>query len=648
VRYVVRSADFLIRHRLGWKRGLADPRVRLLDPAAGPMTFIAEVIRVAAEEAAHIPSGFPALVSRHLLPHCRALEVLPDLAAAGRDSMRRLLRSLGYEFRAGDRISLRVADALRRGTAPAASVVLGNPPWSGHSANRDPWITDLLHGYELPDGRVDEGYYRVDGRPLGERNPKWLQDDCVKFLRLAQWTVDRKGEGVVGFVVSHTCLEAPTFRGLRRSLLRSFEEIYALDLHGDRRKKERGPGGEGDENVFPGVRQGSAVLLLVKKAGLRRRVFRADLYGSREAKLAVLGGTDVATTSWREVCPRAPAYLFAASDRGREREFARGTPLTEIMPLHSTGVVTGRDAVFTAFDRDAFESQVGALCREGADWPRRLTSFLVHPFDLRHLFYAERLLARPRRSVMGHLCGRQNLGLVLGRQSKEPFGSLVTRWVTGHKAVSAYDVSSVFPLYRYVAAPGSGELRRVPNLCGRLLARLAVRFGEEPLPETALAYLYAVLYSPPYRVRYRALLVREYPRIRFPQDQAGFLRLASLGEELVRLHLLTDLRLLDSPIRCEGDPCARIGRDLDYRPSEGRLLLAGGALTFEGLSPEVWHYRIGGYQVLAAYLRARAGRVLAHEESRDFRRTAAAIAATVAIETRLAAAYGDTEMAEAS
>jgi predicted helicase len=641
-RYVVRSVDLLLRSRLGWGDGIADRRVRLLDPAAGPMTFIAEVWRLAAAGAGTVGGEL------------HAFEVLPGPFLAGRLAMRRLLAELGGPIDEAERISFHLTDALRLGGEAGRartlkleepiSVVLGNPPWSGHSNNRDPWIEGLLRGYTLPDGRRDEGYYRVDGAPLGERNPKWLQDDCVKFLRLAQWKIDQNGEGVVGFVMSHTCLEAPTFRGLRRSLLRSFEEIYALDLHGDRRKRERTPDGRKDENVFPGVGQGAAVLFLVKKAGLRKRVFRADLFGTRREKLDALAATDLGSPPWREVVPRKPAYLFTASGRALEREYERGLPLPGILPVHSTGVVTGRDALYTAVDRHGFERRIGPLLRgqeqAAPDWPRQITSFLVRPFDLRHLLYAERLLARPRRSVMEHLRGRSNCGLVVSRQSKEPFGCLATRWVTGHKAVSAYDVSSVFPLYRFIRNRDSGAWTRVPNLARETVDGLGERYGEIPSPEDVLGYVYAVLWSPPYRARYRTLLARDYPRVRFPEDRAGFFRLAQLGRELVALHLLEDARLQEPPLRCESDPRRPPGAGFEYQENEGRLLAGG--VAFVGLAPDVWHYRIGGYQVLASFLRARAGTTLTHEESRDFRRTAAAIAATVELEGRLTAVYAET------
>jgi predicted helicase len=131
-------------------------------------------------------------------------------------------------------------------------VVLGNPPYIGHSSNTGDWITDVI-----------KEYYQVDGKPLGEKNPKWLQDDYVKFIRFSQWKIDEAGEGVLGFITNHSYLDNPTFRGMRQSLMNSFDEIYILDLHGNSLKKEKAPNGSKDENVFD-IQQGVAICFMIK------------------------------------------------------------------------------------------------------------------------------------------------------------------------------------------------------------------------------------------------------------------------------------------------------------------------------------------------------------------------------------------------
>ncbi len=156
-------------------------------------------------------------------------------------------------------------------------VVLGNPPYSVNSSNaavdaegRPNFIGKLIHEY-----------YSVDGAPLGERNPKSLQDDYVKFIRFGEWRISRTGHGVLAFITNHGYLDNPTFRGMRQHLMQTFDEIYVLDLHGNSNKHEVAPNGEKDENVFD-IQQGVSILIAIKSPSSRK--------GS--LSLRVVGNTD--------------------------------------------------------------------------------------------------------------------------------------------------------------------------------------------------------------------------------------------------------------------------------------------------------------------------------------------------------------------
>lgn len=643
-RWAVRSVDVLLKGSMGQRDGLATFGLRVLDPAAGPMNFILEAYRraLAAWRVRNGREDLGRLVREHLVPDFQGIEILADRWAAGHHAVGEYLRRIGLDLAPGDEAPLFLADALaspdesgaagflgeqaarasRAKTEKPVKVILGNPPYNGRPAREGPWISALLRDY-----------FQVDGRPLAERNTKWLLDDYVKFLRFAQWVIERQGEGIVAFVVNHNCLEAPTFRGLRHSLLHTFDQIYALDLQGNARKRAR-MAEEEDENVFEGVAQGVAVLLLVKRPGLERRVFRGDLHGTRRKKLRDLARLPVDRFPWAEVQPRGPLWLFRASDAQKDREFREGLPLPAIFPLHSLGVVTGRDARVLALDRGEFEARLQA---EG--WESRrpfLSSFLARPFDLRHALYLETVLERPRRAVMEHLLGGANLALLALRQSdsEEP-SAFVSRWVVGHKVVSSYAPNTVFPLYLLVPEGGPA----LPNLGVAVLRTLADRYGWNPQAEAVLGYVYAVLHSTGYRVRYREQLRHEFPRISFPPEAEEFQRMAALGLELASIHLLDDARLMVSPVRLEGDGGSPLSEDRRrlgvFDASAGRVILNGDGLCFEGIEPEVWRYRIGSYRVLEHWLKARAGRVLSYAEARDFRRIAAAIGLSLELQARI-------------
>ncbi|MFL6195684.1 MAG: type ISP restriction/modification enzyme [Thermoanaerobaculia bacterium] len=675
VSFVVRSVHRLLQTRLGWRGGLADPGVSLLDPAAGTLTFLVEAVRCAVEEVRAGTGGgsVPALVRDHLLRDFYAFELMIAPYAIGHLQMSLMLEELGRPLAVGERVPFYLTNALdtrelEQSSLPGTgslsheshlagrvkldlpvTVILGNPPWSGHSANDFPEVRRAIRE-------------RYGG--MGERNEKWLQDDYVRFLRFAQEKVERAGEGIVAFVTSHGYLDSPTFRGLRRSLLETFDELCFLDLHGNGKRKERAPDGSADANVFAGVRQGAAVAFLVKKPGLAKRVRRADLWGSRAAKLRWLADHDVESTEWTEVEPRGPAFLFAPRDRALEEEYGRGVAIPEIFPVHSVGIVTGRDAFAIDTDAEALKRRVTALrdekvpseiflhawglrdsrtwsleearraARADEGWPKRFLPLLFRPFDWRTIFYADYILERPRRKVLEHLLAPENLGLVVPRQCKEEPGALVTKTLIAHKTVSAFDINTVFPLYLH---PPEGRLDgadRKANVDEGFLRRLEERLGEEPPPRTVLEYVYAILYSPPYRRRYGELLKAGFPRIPLPSSFGFFLEMSTLGKNLIELHLLDPDRPIVSAVRFEGKGHGRLDGRREYRPGERRVIVNAEGQAFEGIDPEVWAYRVGGYAVLDRWLAGRAGRTLRWEEMEDFRKIAAALRETIEVQRR--------------
>lgn len=259
--------------------GLADPRVTLLDPAAGTMTFVAHAAQLAVREfvSKYGTGSREDFIRDHILGNFYAFELMMAPYAVGHLKMAFFLEELGHCLADDERVKFYLTNTLDMEELPQTEmpfyralshesheagkvkrqqpvlVVLGNPSYSGHSCNQGDWIRTLIDTYK-----------QVDGKPLGEKNPKWLQDDYVKFLRFAQWKIEQAGRGIVGMITNHSWLDNPTFRGMRQSLMRAFDHIYVLDLHGNSLKRETCPDGSKDENVFD-IRQGVAIAFLVKK-----------------------------------------------------------------------------------------------------------------------------------------------------------------------------------------------------------------------------------------------------------------------------------------------------------------------------------------------------------------------------------------------
>ena len=388
----------------------------------------------------------------------------------------------------------------------------------------------LMRGQDNSTGQKIEktaNYFECDGAPLGERNPKWLNDDYVKFMRFAQWRIERTGYGVLAFITNHGWLDNPTFRGMRQSLMQCFDDIYVLDLHGNAKKKEKTPEDGKDENVFD-IQQGVAISLFVKRQGAKKAagqlatVRHADLQGTRAAKYEWLWAHDVTSTKWTTLQPQSPQYLAVPRDITLLAESRRGWKITDAMPVNSVGIVTARDSLtihwsaeeawrtvqaFAALPAEAARDKFD-LGNDSQDWqvelaqadlkasgPKRekVLPVLYRPFDVRHTYYTGKpsgFHCRPRGGVMTNMLAGDNLALITSRMTK---GENFQHAQVSDKLVEVICMSPktsnngfVFPLYLYSSAktslfddhaPGTVRGTRRANFASEFIADCASRTG---------------------------------------------------------------------------------------------------------------------------------------------------------------------------
>jgi predicted helicase len=507
VSYIVRSVDHVLKTDFALSDGLADAhkieipgpsgkgkieshKVLILDPATGTGTFLRGVIDHIFESFKKNRGMWSGYVSEHLLPRLFGFEFLMAPYSVAHLKLGLQLSELGYDFKADERLRVFLTNTLEKAPqlrpddtafthwlfeeaegatktkqeAPVM-VVLGNPPYSGHSANTGQWIADLLRGSDTITGKKTGNYFEVDGQSLGERQPKWLNDDYVKFIRFAQWRIERTGYGVLAFITNHGYLDNPTFRGMRQSLMQTFHDIYVLDLHGNSKKKERSPDGSKDENVFD-IQQGVAIGIFVKRRNNtmsgsewvnRATVRHAHLWGVREIKEKdshgeerLIGGknhwlwqNELNTTKWTKLKPQSPFYLFVPQDRDLRTEYERCWKLTDLMPTNNVGFVSARDGFVVSVDENqlrerikdfrAIESSVSTedmesiyglkntsswnlreareKLRKNKNWDKDFTKCLYRPFDIRHIYYSLYVLERPVYQIQRHMLSNKNLGL---------------------------------------------------------------------------------------------------------------------------------------------------------------------------------------------------------------------------------------------
>jgi len=560
-------------------------------------------------------------------------------------------------------------------------VVLGNPPYSGHSANRS--YVDRKRKQPTWIGELIEDYKQVDEQPLEEKNPKWLQDDYVKFIRLAEWRIEQTGQGVVAFITNHAYLDNPTFRGMRAHLLRTFQRLYIVNLHGNARRKERAPNGSPDENLFD-IQQGVAILIAIRypdnfgEPAESAPVWYCDVWGSRDAKYDFLRTATLESIRWTPLTPRAPMYLFVPQDTALEAEYLQGWRIPDIFPVHSVGIVTARDGLTIHRTPDAVWQTVCELValepesarerfrlgKDVRDWsvaraqqdlreagvPNEsakacIVPILYRPFDVRYTFYTGKSSGfhlRPRYGVMRHLLAGENVALVVGRAGAATGDE---EWNIVFVAQQPVDLNifrrgggEVYPLYRYPDTKGEQgalvpEAGREANLNAEYLRALAGVLGQKPAPEAVLGYLYAVLHSPAYRARYAEFLKRDFPRVPLPPDKATFDALAQLGGALIDLHLLRDPALQTPSCKYPVGGDHRVER-VEYDEKAQRVWI-NGAQYFEPVPPEVWAYRVGGYPVCHKWLDDRKGATLPYDERLTYQRMVTALSGTLALQAQI-------------
>jgi len=556
VAYIVRSIHAILKSHFDLPDGLANEDVKLLDPAGGTLTFPAEAIRLAAKEfkEKYGEGGLHRWISKHILTDFYAFELMMAPYAIGHLKMGFIFDELGYKMTDDERFKLYLTNTLemeeiKQIAIPGLSslseeshlagkvkkeqpvlVVLGNPPYSGISANINEWTERLLK--EDIDGT--QSYYKLDGHPLGEKK-LWLQDDYVKFLRFAQWKIQKSGYGIVGMITNHSYLDNPTFRGMRQSLMKTFDEIYILDLHGNSLKKETTPKGGKDENVFD-IRQGVAIALFIKnKKAKKPKVFHLDKYGLREEKYDWLDQTDFDKKNYHEIKPTSPWYFYIPRNTSHIQQYLNWKKINEIFPVNVTGIVTARDKFVIGFEKNEIKNRIlqfrnlslsdeiikqaynlkdtrgwkisSARKRlsEDSNWDSYYQKILYRPFDIRSIYYTDKMVDWGRPEVMRHML-EENIALIMPKrvETKIPWQHcLCGEGIIEHVTVSLKTIDYVFPLFLYPDKEkhyliNQHQTEKEPNVPQSLFEILSSYYGQKPTPEDMLYYIYGIFTSMAY------------------------------------------------------------------------------------------------------------------------------------------------------
>ena len=699
VKYIVRAVHSILKSHFDLPDGLADDKVTLLDPAGGTLTFPAEAMKLAVQEykSKYGDGNIKSFLRNHILKNFYSFELMMAPYAIGHLKMGFLFEELGLQLKDYERFKLYLTNTLEMEVLdeihiPGLSslseeshlaadvkkdqpilVIMGNPPYSGISSNKNDWTEKLLK--TNLDGA--QSYYEVDGKPLGEKK-LWLQDDYVKFLRFAQWKIQKAGFGIVAMITNHSYLDNPTFNGMRQSLTKTFDEIYILDLHGNLLKKETCPDGSKDENVFD-IRQGVAITIFVKRKSSReKKILHTDLFGLRNKKYTWLENTDFNKENYQQIKPVSPYYFFIRRNTQHIQNYLTWQKITEIFPVNNVGIVTARDkfAIDLALNplklrisqfrdlnnddelirktyklKDTSTFKLTKFRKNAAQdkkWEENFKQISYRPFDNRHIYYSKWVVERPIFGTMQHML-QENIGLCFMRQfSGDMLYSqfyISKHMVDNRTFFSAKGIIQIAPLYLY-PEQDSGDWHKQqqtelqPNLAPEIVEQLTSNFGEEPTPEEILYYIYAVFYSNIYRERYAEFLKIDFPRVPFTSNYQLFQQMAELGEKVASLHLLKSSEL-DTPVsRYLGSGEDNKIDKPKYDEAEKRVYI-NSTKYFDNVEPKVWNYQIGGYQVLHKYIKDRKGRNM--DDPRHYCRVVSALSKTIEYQKKIDEIYEDVE-----
>ncbi|EJM7048433.1 type ISP restriction/modification enzyme [Campylobacter jejuni] len=668
--FIINAIDEALKQDFNHKKGLSealDKNITLLDFATGTGTFLLEAFRKALEPISknsvnYNPKvlidkfcGFEFLIAPYTIAHLKISQSFKEEFNSPLNddeslkiALTNTLYSKSISKEQNDQNTLFTLIDLTKEFKKAQKIkeeqiliITGNPPYSGASSNKDLYEDEIKISYGLEPSKANlnneqkkwiSSYFKEKSKQNtstfkaiyekhkleNEKNSKVMLDDYVKFIRFAQSKIDSQESGIFAFISNNSFLDNPTFRGMRYSLMQSFDKIYILNLHGDTRKKEKAPDGSKDDNVFD-IMQGVSINIFIKQNSKAKNtnIYYHDLYGKRKDKYEFLYENDLNSIKWTLVKNNEPFYLFLPQNNDLLEEYNKGISVKDIFMLSSVGIASSKDAILISTNNKKLEQQVYNFYNEFDK--KYIKEIAYKPFDTQKIYYDIKKVERPRIDIMEHFLGYENIGLIYDRGTnlKEISNLFISSKVIDKHLVGAN--SYVSPLYLYPTTRSKKFLKKenpnfneenftskIENFKESFRTFIDELYKEKFSPEDILGYIYAVLFHKIYREKYLDFLKIDFPKIPFTKDKNTFKNLSKLGLKLVNLHLLKNDELdfnvgeaLFKDIKNKNFKIQKIKYNKDIKE-----LFINESLYFNKVSPEIYEFKIGGYAVLDKYLKS--------------------------------------------
>ncbi len=713
VNFIVRAVDDILKTEFDLPQGLADTsktkikvpvqgsnkmqeievhKVQILDPATGTGTFLAEVVQfIYSKRFKAMQGAWSGYVDEHLIPRLNGFELLMASYSMAHLKLDMLLRETGYKATKNQRFNIYLTNSLEEHHPDTGTLfsnwlsteaneanhikrdtpimcVIGNPPYSVSSSNKSDWIENLMQVYK---------------KNLNERNIQPLSDDYIKFIRYGQYYIEKNGEGILAYISNNSFIDGLIHKSMRLELLKTFDKIYILDLHGNSKRKEKTPDGSRDENVFD-ILPGVSISLFIKRKSDKRsfsEVKKFDLQGSRKHKYEFLKENSLSSINWdiiKEFDPQKSFKKYSPSSLSENNSFK----VDELFLVSASGITTERDVLTIQNSTKPFDEIVNDIInledsefrgryligKDGRDWKLstakndilkkdyKLTKIHYRPFDYRYTLYTGRskgFHSYPRHKISKHLLQNTNPTLIIGRQ-----GQAIGDGEWNIVFISKYIVDcniyyrgrgTLFPTYLINNCEDKSlhdEVNQKPNfnenIINKFQTKLKLEFNNEYgikessfSPIEIIDYIYAILHSPTYRRKNKEFLKIDFPRIPYPKSKETFRELGKIGKQIREIHLLESLKVEDNiasyPIVGENNVTKNIcQKDWEITNDEKQLgrIWINSEQYFENIPLFAWEFFIGGYQPAQKWLKDRRGHKLSFEDILHYRSVIVALSET--------------------
>ncbi|HEC1805901.1 TPA: type ISP restriction/modification enzyme [Campylobacter jejuni] len=670
VNFIINAIDEILKQDFNHKKGLSealDKNITLLDFATGTGTFLLEAFRKALEpinknSVNYNPKalidkfcGFEFLIAPYTIAHLKISQSFKEEFNSplnDDESLKIVLTNTLYSKsiskEQNDQNTLFTLTDLTKEFKKAQKIkeeqiliITGNPPYSGASSNKGLYEDENKISYGLEPSKANLSkeqkeyinlYFQEKTKQNtktfkaiyekhkleNEKNTKWLLDDYVKFIRFAQSKIDSQESGIFAFISNNSFLDNPTFRGMRYSLMQSFDKIYILNLHGDVNKKEKAPDGSKDDNVFD-IKQGVSINIFIKQNSKTKntKIYYHDLYGKRKDKYEFLYENDLNSIKWTLVKNNESFYLFLPQNNDLLEEYNKGISVKDIFMLSSVGIVSAKDSILISTNTEKLKQQIHDYYNEFDK--KNIKEIAYRPFDTQKIYYDIKKVERPRIETMEHFLENENIGLICDRGTKL---NNINNIFISNKIIDLHLVGSgsyIYPLYLYPTTRSKKFLKKenpnfneenftskIENFKENFRAFIDELYKEKFSPEDILGYIYAVLFHKIYREKYLDFLKIDFPKIPFTKDKNTFKNLSKLGLKLINLHLLKNDELdfnvgeaLFKDIKNKNFKIQKIKYNKDTKE-----LFINESLYFSKVSLEIYEFKIGGYAVLDKYLKS--------------------------------------------